>query len=134
MGRIDKDGFLYITGRCKSVIVTQNGKNIYPEEIEYHLDQSPLVAECIVIGVNDSDDKGVSVNAKILPNLDEFKKYFGKDNIDKKEIDDEIKKIVSEVNNKLPNYKHIKNYKVLEEPLEKTTTQKIKRYGNNLSM
>lgn len=132
LGRIDEDGFLYITGRCKSVIVTQNGKNIYPEEIEYHLNQNPLIAECIVIGVNQKGDKGLSVNAKILPNEEEFKKVYGE--INKKIIEDEIKKIVSEVNDKLPNYKHIKDYKILEEPLEKTTTQKIKRFGNNLSM
>ena len=134
LGRIDDDGFLYITGRCKSVIVTQNGKNIYPEEIEYHLDQSPLVAECIVLGVNYEGDKETYVNAKILPNMDEFKKLLDKDEITKKEIEKEIKKIVSEVNQKLPNYKHIKNFKILDEPLEKTTTQKIKRFGNNLSM
>ena len=134
LGHIDKDGFLYITGRCKSVIVTQNGKNIYPEEIEYHLDKNPLIAECIVIGVSESNDKELTVSAKILPNLDEFKKLLGKEKIEKNEIDSEIKNIIAEVNNKLPNYKHIKNYKILEEPLEKTTTQKIKRFGNNLSM
>ena len=132
LGRIDDDGFLYITGRCKSVIVTQNGKNIYPEEIEYHLNQNPLIAECIVIGVNQKDDKGMSVNAKILPNTEEFKKIYGE--VNKEIIKNEIKKIVSAVNKKLPNYKHIKDYKILEEPLEKTTTQKIKRFGNNLSM
>ena len=133
LGHIDKDGFLYITGRCKSVIVTQNGKNIYPEEIEYYLDQNPLIAECIVIGVNNNKDKETLVCAKILPNIEEFKKVFG-DKLEKKVIEQEIKKIVSEVNNRLPNYKHIKDYKILEEPLEKTTTQKIKRFGNNLSM
>lgn len=133
LGHIDRDGFLYITGRCKSVIVTQNGKNIYPEEIEYYLDQNSLIAECIVIGVNNNKDKETLVCAKILPNIDEFKKVFG-DKIEKKVIEQEIKKIVSEVNNRLPNYKHIKDYKILEEPLEKTTTQKIKRFGNNLSM
>ena len=133
LGHIDKDGFLYITGRCKSVIVTQNGKNIYPEEIEYYLDQYPFVAECIVIGVNNNKDKETLVCAKILPNVDEFKKVYG-DNLGKKDIEQEIKKIVFEVNNRLPNYKHIKDYKILEEPLEKTTTQKIKRFGNNLSM
>lgn len=134
LGHIDKDGFLYITGRCKSVIVTQNGKNIYPEEIEYYLDQYPLVAECIVIGVNNNNkDKETLVCAKILPNIDEFKKVYG-ENVEKNNIEQEIKKIVFEVNNRLPNYKHIKDYKILEEPLEKTTTQKIKRFGNNLSM
>ena len=134
LGHIDKDGFLYITGRCKSVIVTQNGKNIYPEEIEYYLNQNPLIAECIIIGVNSKTDKGICINAKILPNIDEFKKILGKDIISKDEIDSKIKKIIMEVNNKLPNYKHIKDYIILDKPLEKTTTQKIKRFGNNLNV
>ena len=134
LGYIDNDGFLYITGRCKSVIVTQNGKNIYPEEIEYYLNENPLISECIVIGVNYENDRETYVNAKILPNIDAFKEYLNKSDITNIDLNKEIKKIISEVNKKLPNYKHIKNFKLLKEPLEKTTTQKIKRFGNNLSM
>lgn len=134
VGYIDDDGFLYITGRCKSVIVTQNGKNIYPEEIEYYLNESPLVSECIVLGVNYENDRETYVNAKIYPNKDTFKTLLNKDDISEIEINKEIKKLVSEVNKKLPNYKHIKNFKIVKEPLEKTTTQKIKRFGNNLSI
>lgn len=134
LGYIDDDGFLYITGRCKSVIVTQNGKNIYPEEIEYYLNENPLIIECIVIGVNYENDRETYVNAKILPNLEYFKEYLNKENITDSDINKEIKNVISEVNKKLPNYKHIKNFKIVKEPLEKTTTQKIKRFGNNLSM
>ena len=134
LGYIDSDGFLYITGRCKSVIVTQNGKNIYPEEIEYYLNENPLISECIVIGVNYENDRETYVNAKILPNIDAFKEYLNKSDITDNDLNSEIKKIISKVNEKLPNYKHIKNFKLLKEPLEKTTTQKIKRFGNNLSM
>lgn len=134
LGYIDNDGFLYITGRCKSVIVTQNGKNIYPEEIEYYLNESPLVEECIVIGVNYENDRETYVNAKILPNKDSFKELLNKEKISDSDINKEIKKLISEVNKKLPNYKHIKNFKIVDEPFEKTTTQKIKRFGNNLSM
>ena len=134
LGYIDNDGFLYITGRCKSVIVTQNGKNIYPEEIEYYLNESPLIEECIVIGVNYENDRETYVNAKILPNIDGFKEYLSKKDISDSDINKEIKKIISQINDKLPNYKHIKNFKIVKEPLEKTTTQKIKRFGNNLSM
>ena len=134
LGYIDNDGFLYITGRCKSVIVTQNGKNIYPEEIEYYLNESPLVAECIVIGVNYENDRETYVNAKILPDIDQFKELLGKSKVSEDDINVEIKKLISEINKKLPNYKHIKNFKIVKEPLEKTTTQKIKRFGNNLSM
>ena len=134
LGYIDNDGFLYITGRCKSVIVTQNGKNIYPKEIEYYLNESPLVAECIVIGVNYENDRETYVNAKILPDIDQFKELLGKSKVSEEDINVEIKKLISETNKKLPNYKHIKNFKIVKEPLEKTTTQKIKRFGNNLSM
>lgn len=134
LGYIDEDGFLYITGRCKSVIVTQNGKNIYPEEIEYYLNENPLIEECIVIGVNYENDRETYVNAKILPNKDAFKELLNKDRISDTDINKEIKKVVSDVNKKLPNYKHIKNFKIVNEPFEKTTTQKIKRFGNNLSM
>jgi len=134
LGYIDDDGFLYITGRCKSVIVTQNGKNIYPEEIEYYLNENPLISECIVIGVNYENDRETYVNAKILPNFEYFKEYLNKENITDSDINKEIKNVISEVNKKLPNYKHIKNFKIVKEPLEKTTTQKIKRFGNNLSM
>lgn len=134
LGYIDNDGFLYITGRCKSVIVTQNGKNIYPEEIEYYLNESPLIAECIVIGVNYENDRETYVNAKILPDKEGFKELLNKSTISEEEISLNIKKLISDVNKKLPNYKHIKNFKIVKEPLEKTTTQKIKRFGNNLSM
>lgn len=134
LGYIDNDGFLYITGRCKSVIVTQNGKNIYPEEIEYYLNENPLIAECIVIGVNYENDRETYVNAKILPNIEAFKELLNKEDIEDSDINKEIKKIISDVNKKLPNYKHIKNFKIVKEPLEKTTTQKIKRFGNNLSL
>lgn len=134
LGYIDENGFLYITGRCKSVIVTQNGKNIYPEEIEYYLNESPLVEECIVIGVNYENDRETYVNAKILPNKEGFKEFLGKEDVSDSDINKEIKKLISEVNKKLPNYKHIKNFKIVNDPFEKTTTQKIKRFGNNLSM
>ena len=134
LGYIDENGFLYITGRCKSVIVTQNGKNIYPEEIEYYLNESPLVQECIVIGVNYENDRETYVNAKILPNKDAFKEFLNKENVSNEDIEKEIKNLISDVNKKLPNYKHIKNFKIVNEPFEKTTTQKIKRFGDNLSM
>lgn len=134
LGYIDKDGFLYITGRCKSVIVTKNGKNIYPEEIEYYLNGNPLISESIVFGIKSEAGDETYVSAKILPDLEAIQKKLDIDNLDDKIIYNEIKTIISDINNKLPNYKHIKNFKVVSEELEKTTTKKIKRFGNNLSM
>ena len=134
LGRIDEDGFLYLTGRCKSVIVTQNGKNIYPEEIEYYLNENPLIEECIVVGAKHENDPETYVTAKVLPNKEAFKEFLEKEKVSDSEINKEIKKVISDINKKLPNYKHIKDFKIVDEPLEKTTTKKIKRFGNNLSM
>ena len=93
-----------------------------------------MVSECIVIGVNYENDRETYVNTKILPDIDQFKELLGKSKVSEEDINVEIKKLISETNKKLPNYKHIKNFKIVKEPLEKTTTQKIKRFGNNLSM
>lgn len=69
-----------------------------------------------------------------MPDIEAFKEYLNKDDISDTDIKKEFKKLISEVNKKLPNYKHIKDFKVVENEFEKTTTQKIKRFGNNLSM
>ena len=69
-----------------------------------------------------------------MPDVEAFKEYLNKDDITDADIKSEFKKLVTEVNKKLPNYKHIKDFKVVENEFEKTTTQKIKRFGNNLSM
>ena len=82
IGKIDEDGFIYITGRSKNVIVTQNGKNIYPEEIELLLGDIPEIAECMVYGKKESeeaDDKELIITAKIIPNYTEIEELNGKD-------------------------------------------------------
>lgn len=131
IGKIDNQGYLYITGRCKSVIVTKNGKNIYPEEVEYYLNDNPLISESLVLGIQKDDDDETYINAQILPNIEAITEYL-KGSVPTK---DEIKKIMSDivanVNSKLPNYKHIKGFIIRDKEFEKTTTQKIKRYGNN---
>lgn len=132
LGKIDNDGWLYITGRLKTVIVTQNGKNIYPEEIEHYLNENPLVSESLVTGLSDSKDDDVYVNAQIFPNIDAIKEYLKVSIPQKEEIFAVIKDIVANVNKKLPNYKHIKSFIIKDEEFEKTTTQKIKRFGKNV--
>ena len=132
VGRIDEDGWLYITGRLKTVIITQNGKNIYPEEIEHYLNENPLISESLVTGLSDSADDDVYVNAQILPNLDAIKEHLKTSVPQKEEIFAVIKDIVSSVNKKLPNYKHIKSFIIRNDEFEKTTTQKIKRFGKNM--
>ncbi len=134
LGRIDEDGFLYITGRCKSVIVTKNGKNIYPEELEYYLNNSPFIEEAIVIGNYDEKEKDTIVTASIFPNMDEVKLNLNSANPSKEEIQKLMNSVVQDINKKFPNYKHIKNVVVRDVEFEKTTTKKIKRFGDNLNV
>lgn len=131
LGKIDENGFLYITGRLKNVIVTSNGKNIYPEELETRLGKNGDVEEVLVVASTDKQGD-VCVKAKIFPNLDKIKKVLGH-LPSKDEITDFVKKVVDDVNKVIPSYKQIKMIEILEEKLEKTTTQKIKRFGKNLT-
>ena len=127
VGYIDKNGFLYITGRCKNVIVTQNGKNIYPEEIELLLSDIKEIQECFVYGKDNKDDKELIITAKVIPNYDEIEAQYGK-NKTEKEIYDIIWEKIKEVNRKLTSYKAIKRLEIKNGEFEKTTTMKIKRY------
>lgn len=131
LGFVGEDGLLRINGRIKNVIVTKNGKNIYPEEIEYHLNNNPLIAESMVVGFDEDDNDETVVEAKIFPDIDAIKK---KKKSEEDPSSDEIHKIISDVikdiNKKLPNYKNIKKFSLRESEFIKTTTSKIKRYAN----
>ena len=124
LGYIDKDGFIFITGRKKNVIVLKNGKNIFPEELEAIITKLPYVAENMVFGKPKGDDLLLSV--KIVYNEEYVKQKYNE--ISGEELKDIIWKDIKEINNKLPNYKHIKNLIVTNEPMIKTTTAKIKRF------
>ena len=132
LGKVDENGYLYITGRCKSVIVTKIGKNIYPEEVEYYLNDNPLISEAMVLGIQKDDD--MYVNAQIYPNIEAITEYLKGSVPTKEEIWKIISDAVSSVNKMLPNYKHIKSFGIRDKEFEKTTTQKIKRYGNNMKI
>ncbi len=130
IGYMDEDGYLFITGRCKNVIVTQNGKNIYPEEIELVLGNIPEIKESMVYGKQDKEkknEKELIITAKIIPNYEEIEKIYGKDLTDK-QIYDIIWEKIKEVNRKLTSYKAIKKIEIKKDEFEKTTTMKIKRY------
>ena len=127
LGKIDENGYLYITGRCKSVIVTKNGKNIYPEEVEYYLNDSPLISESLVLGIQKENDDETYINAQIYPNIQAITEYLKGSVPTKEEVWKVVSDVVAGVNKKLPNYKHIKGFDIRENEFEKTTTQKIKR-------
>jgi len=132
-GRIDKDGFLYITGRKKNVIVTKNGKNIYPEDIELYLNQSPYILESLVYGVDDPEHDETRVCAQIVPRMEYFEEELGRQPSDE-EIHKAILAEVKKVNKKLSSYKRIQHFDIRKEEFEKTTTKKIKRYVELLSV
>ena len=127
VGYMDKDGFLYITGRSKNVIVTQNGKNIYPEEIELLLAKHNEIKECMVYGKEVEGEKELIITARVIPNYEEIEEKYGKD-LD----DDAVYKIIwdkiKEVNKVLTSYKAIKNLEIKHDEFIKTTTMKIKRF------
>lgn len=121
---MDKDGFIFIAGRKKNVIVLKNGKNVYPEELEQLISELPYVAENMVFGMPKDDDLVVSV--KIVYNEIYVKQKYG--NISEDELKEIIWKDVKEINSKLTTYKHIKNLVITNEPMVKTTTAKVKRF------
>lgn len=126
-GRFDEEGFLYICGRKKNVIVTKNGKNIFPEEIEQLLTDQPYIEEVLVYGTIDKKDGDVIVRAEVYPNYDAIKASLGE--VTEDGIKDAIKDSIEDVNDKMPAYKRIKRFKLREEEFEKTSTRKIKRAG-----
>ena len=128
VGYIDNDGFLFITGRCKNVIVTQNGKNIYPEEIELLLGYVTEIKECMVYGKEVEGEKELVVSVKVIPNYEDIEEKHGKD-LSEEEIYNIIWEKIKEVNHKLTSYKAIKNLEIKKDEFEKTTTMKIKRYA-----
>lgn len=132
LGYMDDKGRFYISGRSKNVIVTNNGKNIFPEELEYHLGTNPLVEESLVL--EDTNKKGEPiVAARIYPNFEEIKEQYGKtqDEISDKELKDIMGDVVNDVNEKLPSYKKIVSFKIRRTAFEKTTTSKIQRFKSS---
>lgn len=128
VGYLDNEGFLYITGRCKNVIVTQNGKNIYPEEIELLLGNISEIKECMVYGKEVEGQKELVVSVKVIPNYESIEEKYGKD-LTEEQIYNIIWEKIKEVNHSLTSYKAIKNLEIKKDEFVKTTTMKIKRHA-----
>ena len=122
LGYIDNDGFLFLTGREKDVIVMKNGKKVFPEELEVLVNNLPEVEECFIYGMAQKGDKNdPMVSVKIVYNKDAII------NRNENELYDILWNEVKEINKTLPPYKYIKNMIITDKPLIKTTTHKIKR-------
>ena len=129
LGYIDEDGFCIITGRKKNVIIAKNGKNVFPEEIEYLLSLSPYVAESVVSGVEDEVKNDIVITATIFPDLEEVKAKLGtEDDPSEEQIEEILKQVVADTNERLENYKKIKKTVLRMTEFEKNTSKKIKRY------
>lgn len=123
VGYMDADGYIYITGRKKNIIILSNGKNIFPDEIEEHLYTSPLIGECVVIGRKNSAGD-TRITAVIYPS-DEAVELEGKSEEEKLAL---IRDAVNTINRSLPVYKQVRDVELRSEEFEKTTTRKIKRF------
>ena len=130
LGFIDENGGVHIKGRIKNVIVTSNGKNIFPEEIEDRLSEHEVIAECLILEGKDRHGDPC-VRAKIYPSAEHLTEILGH-SPDAEEIKKAVNDAVTAVNGTVPQYKRIQKFDILASPLERTTTQKIKRYGDNM--
>ena len=119
---MDEDGYIFITGRKKYVIVLENGKNVFPEEIEEYLGRLDSVAESVVVG-RTKEDGAISLTAIVYPQLDLFKN--GEDH---EAIEAAVRADVAHMNRKLVGYKQIRDVEFRYVPFEKTTSKKIKRH------
>lgn len=126
LGYLDKDGFLFITGRRKNMIVLKNGKKIFPEEVETLVNRIDLVEEAMAYGLPEEQDKNdVKLAVKVVYNKELVKEKYG--DISLEELYKIIWEKIKEINKTFPKYKYIKNMILTDEELIKTTTKKIKR-------
>lgn len=132
VGYLDSGNYLYLTGRAKNLIVTEGGKNVYPEEIENRFQLFPEVDQVLIRGyVLDKKAKIEGIEALIYPSKEFFESAAGQvgSSIDSGDLEARIGRVVDEVNSKMLPYQRISKVTVLEEALEMTTTKKVKRYS-----
>lgn len=128
LGRIDNEGYIYLTGRMKNVIVTKNGKNIFPEEVEAYINKSQYIKESLVSGKDIDENGETMVTAQIVIDLDAIKAKLNIDNPSEEDINKLIKAEIKHANHNMPLYKRVQDFTIRENEFAKTTTKKIKRY------
>jgi long-chain acyl-CoA synthetase len=124
IGKFGDDGHLYITGRCKNMIVLKNGENVYPEAIEFALSDYPIIKEVIVGEARMGEEESKCLGAEIFPDFD-YAKANGIEDVEK-----EVRACVDKYNSEQPAYKVIKKVIIRDTEFEKTTSKKIKRKYN----
>lgn len=126
LGYIDRDGYAYLTGRQKNVIITKNGKNVYPEELEYQLSNIDFVEESFVFGQETGDD--VSITASVKVDAEVIKERLGEEY-----TDEDVKKLVWEevdkINESAPMYRKIRKVMLRKSDFVKNTSQKLIRFA-----
>jgi long-chain acyl-CoA synthetase len=129
LGRVDRRGFVHITGRRKNLIITEGGKNVYPEEIEGHLDQSPWIKESLVVGKPARPGvRGEDVVAIVVPNYDAIEAARPGASGDAACVEGLIREEMSRINKALPGYMKVVELVIRPEEFEKTSSGKIRRF------
>lgn len=123
IGYMDGDGYVYITGRMKSVIVLENGKNVFPEEIEEYLGKIDTICESVVVGRKAPDSDAIILTAVVFPAYDKFPTGASQEL-----IRESIRNSINAMNRRLPGFKQVKAVEYRQTEFEKTTSKKIKRH------
>ncbi|MBN7774281.1 AMP-dependent synthetase/ligase [Clostridium aminobutyricum] len=128
LGYIDEEGYAYITGRKKNVIITKNGKNVYPEEIEYYLSKIPFILESFVYEKDSDDGSDTLIVAAIRVDEEETAERLGADYADS-DVEKLLWEEVDKINEEVPLFKRVKRIVFRKEEFEKNTSKKIKRFA-----
>jgi long-chain acyl-CoA synthetase len=128
LGYLDEDGFIYINGRKKNLIVSSGGKNIYPEEIESHFANSRVIGEILVLGKKEAGGGGEQIFAVTVPYFENLTTDYPGRDLDDAFLKDLIKKEIEAVNRHLASYKKISDFALRREAFEKNAQQKIRRF------
>ena len=123
IGYMDGDGYVYITGRMKSVIVLENGNNVFPEEIEEYLGKIDTICESVVVGRKAPDSDAIILTAVVFPAYDKFPTGASEEL-----IRESIRNSINAMNRRLPGFKQVKAVEYRQTEFEKTTSKKIKRH------